>query len=163
MRPPKVQLPTLSAGQWITAAVIAFIVAAIFADVITSRREINSGEGPPKAQLSGKLPMRPLTVGRRTTFDFTLDDTAGGAMEPACVGGNLTPEFKVLRVTILRSPASSWSDNRSCGDILETNSTVPVVITVVPLHPGTYGVRLLPHEKARRVGSGTTGEVTVRS
>ncbi len=154
--------PRLTTGQWITAAVIAFIVVAVFSDVGNSLRQISSGEGPPHAQLNGSFPSAPLTVGRRAGFAFALDDTSGGAMDPACVGGNLSPEFEVLKVTMLGTPAGSWRHNRACGDILETNSTVPVVITVVPLHPGTFSLHLLPQEHARRVGSGTKGEVTVR-
>jgi len=44
---------------------------------------------------------------------------------------------------------------------LEPGSEVPVVIMVVPLHPGDYGVKLQPQEDSKRVGSGTSGTVTV--
>jgi hypothetical protein len=157
----KLQFPRLSTGQWITAAVILFIVVAVFSDVITSMKEVSSGEGAPQAQLNGKLPTGGLTVGARASFILALDDTAGGAMDPACVGGNLAPEFKVLRVTFLGSPGTMWRNGRSCGGILESGSEVPVVITVVPLHPGNYGVDLLPQEGAKRVGSGTSSTVAV--
>jgi hypothetical protein len=157
----KFELPRLTAGQWITAAVIIFIVVAVFSDVLNSLKQAGPLEGPPQAQLNGQLPSSPLSVGKRTTFDFGLDDTAGGAMDPACVGANLTPEFKVLKVTFLGSPGSSWRHNRSCGEILEPNSTVPVEITLVPLHAGTYALRLQPQVNAKRVGTGTKGEVTV--
>lgn len=163
MTRPKLQFPRLSVGQWITAGVITFIAVAAFSDVGISLHQISAGEGAPQAQLNGSFPSAVLQVGHRSTFAFALDDTAGGALDPACVGGNLSPEFKVLKVTMLGTPASSWRDNRSCGDILETNSTVPVVITVVPLHPGTYIVHVLPQVHAKRVGSGTKGEVRVRS
>jgi hypothetical protein len=141
--------------------VILFIVVAVFSDVITSMKEVSSGEGTPQAQLNGKLPTGGLKVGVRTAFVFALDDTAGGAMDPACVGGNLAPEFQVLRVTFLGSPGSVWRDGRSCGGILETNSEVPVVITVIPLHPGDYSVNLVPQEGSKRVGSGTSATVSV--
>lgn len=142
---------------------ILFIVVAVFSDVLTSLKQAGPGQGPPQAQLNGQLPSSPLSVGQRTTFEFGLDDTAGGAMDPACVGGNLTPEFKVLKVTFLGSPGSSWRHDRSCGQILEPNSTVPVEITLVPLHPGTFGLQLQPQENAKRVGAGTKGNVTVRA
>jgi hypothetical protein len=158
---PKFQLPRLSTGQWITAAVILFIVVAVFFDVITSLKEVSSGEGTPQAELNGKLPTGGLKVGDRASFIFALDATAGGAMDPACVGGNLSPEFKVLRVTFLGSPGSGWRNGRSCGGILETGSEVPVVITVIPLHPGDYSVKLVPQEDAKRVGSGTSATVSV--
>ena len=157
----KLRFPRLSTGQWITAAVILFIVVAVFSDVITSMKEVSSGEGAPQAQLNGKLPTGGLKVGARASFILALDDTAGGAMDPACVGGNLVPEFRVLRVTFLGSPGSTWRNGRSCGGILETGSEVPVVITVVPRHPGDYGVSLLPQEGPKRAGSGTGGRVTV--
>jgi hypothetical protein len=157
----KLRFPRLSTGQWITAAVIIFIVVAVFSDVITSMKEVSSGEGAPQAQLNGKLPAGGLKVGARASFILALDDTAGGAMDPACVGGNLAPEFRVLRVTFLGSPGTRWRNGRSCGGILESGSEVPVVITVVPLHPGNYGVNLRPQEGSKRVGSGTASTVTV--
>ncbi|HUY24272.1 MAG TPA: hypothetical protein VMV09_03065 [Candidatus Saccharimonadales bacterium] len=157
----KLWFSRLSTGQWITAAVILFIVVAVFFDVITSMKEISSGEGAPQAQLNGNLPTGGLKVGARASFVLALDDSAGGAMDPACVGGNLAPEFKVLRVTFLGTPGSTWRNGRSCGGILETGSEVPVVIMVVPLHPGNYGVSLHPQEGSKRVGSGTGGTVTV--
>lgn len=141
---------------------IVFIVVAVFSDVITSLKEVSSGEGAPRAQLNGALPTGSLQVGHRNAFTFALDDTAGGAMDPACVGGNLAGEFKVVRVTFLGTPGSEWRDGRSCGEILETNAVVPVVITVIPLHPGTYSVKMVPQENGKRVGSGTSGKVTVR-
>jgi len=149
MRPPKPRLLRLSAGRWLIAAAITLIVLAVLAGVLASLKQTNTGEGPRQARLQGSLPLRPLTVGRPATFHLTLDDKGGTALDPACVGGDLTPEFTVLQVTILDSPASSWSHDRSCGDILEGNSKVKVVITVMPLHPGTYTVRLLPQERAR--------------
>lgn len=158
---PKFQIPRLSTGQWITVAVVLFIVVAVFSDVITSMKEVSSGQGVPQAQLNGKLATGGLRVGARASFVFALDDTAGGAMDPACVGGNLVPEFKVVRVTFLGSPGGAWRDGRSCGGILEPGSVVPVVITVIPLHPGNYVVKLLPEEGSKRVGSGTGGTVSV--
>ncbi len=154
------RLPQLSSGQWITVGVIAFIVVAIFFDVANGLRQLHS-DGPPQAQLNGTLPHQPLVVGRETSFQLALDDTAGGAMNPACVGGNLTPEFKVVKVTFLGSRGSSWAHARSCGAILETNSTVPVVISVVPRSPGTYSLSLRPQQGSKRVGSGTKGVVRI--
>ncbi|HEY6537882.1 MAG TPA: hypothetical protein VI138_02440 [Candidatus Dormibacteraeota bacterium] len=156
LRPPR-----LSTGQWITLGVIAFIVVAVFSDVGISLREVSSGEGPPQAQLNGRLPTSPLRVGQRSALTLALDDTAGGALDPACVAGNLTPEFQVVRVTFLGTEGGHWRDDRSCGGILEANAEVPVVLTVIPLHPGTYTVRLLPESGAKRAGTGTTGEVKV--
>lgn len=142
---------------------ILFIVVAVFADVITSLKEVSSGEGPPQAQLNGTISSTSLRVGQRSAFTLALDDTAGGAMDPACVAGNLSPEFKVLRVTFLGTAGGKWVDGRSCGGILEANAVVPVVITVIPLHPGTYSLKLVPQAGRKQVGSGTSGEVTVSS
>lgn len=142
---------------------IIFIVVAVFSDVITSLEQVRSGEGSPHAQLNGTLPAVRLRIGVKTAFDFALDDTAGGAIDPACVGGNLAPEFKVVQVTFLGTPGSPWRGGRSCGQILESGSVVPVVITVIPLHPGTYTVTVLPQEGRRRIGSGTTGTIRVSS
>ncbi|MGH7665691.1 MAG: hypothetical protein ACREN1_00010 [Candidatus Dormibacteria bacterium] len=64
-------------------------------------------------------------------------------MIPACVGGKLTPEFKVLKVTVLGTAGRKWRDGRSCRGILEANAVVPVVISEVPLRPGTYSLGLL--------------------
>lgn len=161
MGSPRLQVPRLTTGQWITAAVILFIVVAVFSDVITSLEQVRSGQGPPQAQLNGSLPSGRLRVGVQATFDFALDDTAGGAIDPACVGGNLAGEFRIVGVTFLGTPGSSWRDGRSCGQILETGSVVPVVITVIPLHPGTYTISVVPQEGPRRVGSGTRGTVRV--
>ncbi|MGH7643875.1 MAG: hypothetical protein ACRENX_12855 [Candidatus Dormibacteria bacterium] len=157
------QLPRLSTGQWITFGVILFIVVAVFADVITSLKEVSSGEGPPQAQLNGKLSTSALEVGHRGNLTLALDDTAGGAMDPACVYGNLSPEFKVLKVTFLGTAGGQWQHNRSCGGILEAGAAVPVVITLIPLHRGTYTVKLVPTAGGRKAGTGTTGLVTVRS
>jgi len=143
--------------------VIVFIVVAVFFDVITSLKEVSSGQGPPQAQLNGKLPTGALQVGHRSSFTFALDDTAGGAMDPACLGGNLTPEFQVVRITFLGTAGGPWRDDRSCGGILEAGAVVPVVITVIPLHPGTYRLRLVPQVGGKPAGSGTSGEVTVRA
>ena len=140
---------------------ILFIVVAVFSDVITSLKQVSSGEGPPQAQLNGKLPTSGLQVGHKNALTFALDDTAGGAMDPACVAGNLSPEFQVVRVTFLGTAGGKWQDNRSCGGILEANAVVPVVITVIPLHPGTYSLRLVPQAGRKKAGSGTSGEVTV--
>ncbi len=161
--PDQLHLPRLSTGKWITFGVILFIVVAVFADVITSLKEVSSGEGAPQAELNGTLPTSGLQVGQRGSFTFALDDTAGGAMDPACVGGNLTPEFKVLRVTFLGTSGGKWADNQSCGGILEAGAVVPVVITVIPLHPGVYSLKLIPQAGRKRAGSGTSGEVTVSS
>ncbi len=155
-------VPRLTTGQWLVTVVVAFIVAATFSDVISSLGKVAS-QGPPQAELNGRLPSGPLTVGSRATLTLALDDTQGSALDPACVGGNLVPEFRVVSVTFLGSAGSRWHSGRSCGAILETGSTVPVLITVVPLHPGTYGVRLWPQQGRRRAGSGTQGEVTVRA
>jgi len=38
---------------------------------------------------------------------------------------------------------------------------VPVVITVVPRFPGRYAIHLVPAVRHRRVGSGTSGLVTI--
>jgi hypothetical protein len=161
--PPKFRLPRLSTGQWITFGVIVFIVVAVFSDVITSLKEVSSGQGPPQAQLNGKLPGTSLQVGHRNALTFALDDTAGGALDPACVAGNLTPEFKVVKVTFLGTAGGIWKDDRSCGGILEANAVVPVVITVIPLKAGIYHLDLIPKSGSRRAGSGTSGDVTVRS
>jgi len=161
--PPKFQLPRLSTGQWITLGVIAFIVVAVFSDVITSLKEVSSGEGAPQAQLNGKLPTTPLQVGHRNALTFALDDTGGGTMDPACVAGNLTPEFRVVKVTFLGTTGSVWQNDRSCGGILEANAVVPVVITVVPIKPGTYHLDLIPKSGSKKAGSGTSGDVTVTS
>ncbi|MGH7693003.1 MAG: hypothetical protein ACREOA_09870 [Candidatus Dormibacteria bacterium] len=163
MNPARLQFPRLTPGKWITLAVIAFILVASAFDTINSLKQASSGEGPPQAQLNGKLPSGDFRVGHRSTLTFALDDTAGGAMSPACVGGNLTSEFKVLRVTFLGSAGSEWRHGRSCGGTLETNSVVPVVIIVLPLHPGSYTLRLRPQVKGKRAGSGTEGQVTVIS
>jgi hypothetical protein len=141
--------------------VILFIAVAVFADVLTSLKEVSSGEGPPQAQLNGKLPTSDLRVGQRNSLTFALDDSAGGAMDPACVSGNLSPEFKVVRVTFLGTAGSKWQGDRSCGGILEAGAEVPVVITIIPLHPGTYSLKLVPQAGHKRAGSGTSGRVTV--
>ncbi|MGB9482885.1 MAG: hypothetical protein WCB86_03205, partial [Candidatus Dormiibacterota bacterium] len=161
MTPPRFQLPRLTTGQWITLGVILFIAVAVFSDVLISLKEVSSGEGPPQAQLNGKLPTSALRVGQRNAFTFALDDTAGGAMDPACVAGNLSPEFKVVRVTFLGTAGGHWLDNRSCGGILEANAVVPVVITVIPLHPGSFSLKLVPQAGTKRAGSGTSGVVKV--
>ncbi|MGA9920591.1 MAG: hypothetical protein WBR23_04955 [Candidatus Dormiibacterota bacterium] len=161
MTPPRFQLPRLTTGQWITLGVILFIAVAVFSDVLISLKEVSSGEGPPQAQLNGKLPTSALRVGQRNAFTFALDDTAGGAMDPACVAGNLTPEFKVVRVTFLGTAGGHWLDNRSCGGILEANAVVPVVITVIPLHPGSFRLKLVPKAGTKRAGSGSSGVVKV--
>ncbi|MGH7639768.1 MAG: hypothetical protein ACREOL_02490 [Candidatus Dormibacteria bacterium] len=161
MDPSRFRLPRLSAGRWLTLAVIAFIVIAVFFDTITSLKEVRSGDGPPQAQLNGVMPQAKLVVGQASTLTFALDDISGGAMSPACVGGNLTPEFRVLKVTFLGTAAGRWADNRSCAGIVETNATVPVVITVVPLRAGTYTVKLYPQVGRKRTGRGTSGEIAV--
>ncbi|MGH7667581.1 MAG: hypothetical protein ACREN1_09800 [Candidatus Dormibacteria bacterium] len=163
MNPARLQFPRLTPGKWITLAVIAFILIASVFDTINSLKQATTGEGPPQAQLNGKLPRGDFRVGQRGTLTFALDATSGGAMSPACVGGNLTPEFKVLRVTFLGTAGSEWRHGRSCGGTLETNSVVPVVITLVPLHPGSYTLRLQPQVNGKRAGSGTEGQVTVVS
>jgi len=142
--------------------VVIFIVVAVFSDVITSLHQVSSGMGPPQAQLNGKLPTAALRVGQRSAFTFALDDRAGGALDPACVGGNLTPAFRVVKVTFLGIPASHWRDGQSCGEILEANAVVPVVITVIPLFAGSYSLTLVPQSGRKRAGPGTSGEVTVR-
>lgn len=141
---------------------ILFIVVAVFFDVITSLKEVSSGEGPAQAQLNGKLPDTPLQVGHRNAFTFALDDTAGGAMNPACVAGNLSPAFKVVRVTFLGTAGGRWQNDRSCGGILEANAVVPVVITVIPEKAGVFHLSFLPKSGSKRAGSGTSGSVTVK-
>ncbi len=142
---------------------IAFLAISAFVDVATSLGSIGKNSGPPKAQLGGALGSYQMTAGREQRLALGLFLAAGSAMSPACIGGNLTPEFRVVKVTFLGSPGSRWHDGESCGGILETNSTIPIVISVIPLHAGDYTVRLEPKVKSRRVGNVVTGHVLVRS
>jgi hypothetical protein len=134
-----------------------------FVDVVTSLGSIDKNSGPPKAQLGGAVGSYTMTVGKQQRLAFGLYLASGSAMSPACVGANLTPEFRVVKVTFLGSKGSSWHDDESCGGILETNSTIPVVISVVPLHPGDYTLHFEPKVRQRRVGDIVTGRVLVRS
>ncbi|MGA9776015.1 MAG: hypothetical protein WBU92_08875 [Candidatus Dormiibacterota bacterium] len=152
----------MSAGRLLVVAVIAFLSVSAVADVVTSIGTVGKSGGPPKAQLDGSLGSSVLTVGRPARLTFGLFLASGGAMDPACIGANLTPEFKVVQVTFLNAPGSSWAGNESCGQILETNSTIPIVITVVPLHPGDFTIAALPKVRDRTVGSGPSGQVSVR-
>ncbi|HUY96459.1 MAG TPA: hypothetical protein VMW47_02375 [Verrucomicrobiae bacterium] len=155
---------SVSAGQWALIAVVALVLVAVVGDVLTSLpKSLSAGRGAPRAQLNGRLPVAPLRVGQPATFDLALVVTAGGAMSPACVAGNLTPAFRVVRVTVFASASRPWRDGESCAGILEAQATAPVVITVVPRFPGRYAVHLYPAVGQRRVGSGTGGTVTIRS
>jgi len=69
--------------------VIVFIVVAVFSDVITSMKEVSSGEGTPQAQLNGKLPTRGLKVGARGSFTFGAPEAAGTTADHA--GGSWSP------------------------------------------------------------------------
>lgn len=156
-------MPRVSAGRLLVVAVIAFLSISAVVDVVTSLGSIQGPGGPPKAQLDGRFGATQLTVGHRAQLSFGLFLATGSAMDPACIGANLTPEFKVLRVTFLGSPGTAWKHNESCGQILETNSTIPIVITVVPIHPGDYTLEALPKVNQRTVGSGPRGTVLVRA
>lgn len=143
--------------------VIAFLAISAFVDVVTSLGSINKSSGPPKAQLGGAVGGYSMIVGREERLAFGLYLASGSAMSPACIGANLTPEFRVVKVTFLGSRGSSWRHDESCGGILETNSTIPVVISVVPLHAGDYTLHFEPKVLARRVGDVVTGQVLVRA
>ncbi len=157
------KLPRPTVGQWVLLAVAVLVVVAVFADVLTTLpKTLVSGTGPPAAQLNGRLPGQPLVVGRPATIVLALVVTGGGTMSPACVAGNLTPLFEVVRTTMLGTSAGRWRDGESCAGILEPQATAPVVITVIPRYAGRYTLRLYPTVKGRRVGSGTTGVVVVR-
>ncbi len=146
----------------LVVAVIAFLSVSAVVDVLTSIGSVGGSAGPPRAQLDGNLNLSGLRVGRPARLTFGLFLASGGAMDPACVGANLSPEFQVVRVTFLNSPGSRWADNESCGQILETNSTIPVVITVVPRYPGDFSIAARPKVHSRNVGPGPRGTVSVR-
>ncbi|MGH7758897.1 MAG: hypothetical protein ACREN7_06275 [Candidatus Dormibacteria bacterium] len=154
-------IPRLTPAQWLIGAVVLFIIVATFFEVISSLGKV-SPQGAPQAELNGRLPTAPLQMNRLARFTLALDASSGSALDPACVGGNLRPEFEVVSVTFLGTPGSRWKAGRSCGEILETGSTVPIVVTVIPLHPGDYTVKLWPQSGSRRAGSGTEGEISVR-
>lgn len=143
--------------------VIAFLTLSAFVDVLTSFGSLGKNAGPPKAQLGGVLGGVQMTVGQESHLTFSLYLASGAAMSPACIGANLTPEFKVVKVTFLGSHGTPWKDGESCGGILETNSTIPVVISVVPLHPGNYGLEVAPKVLKRTVGDRVQGDILVRS
>ncbi len=155
-------LRSLRPGQWALLVVVGLLVAAIFADVATSLDGAVHHGGAAGASLDGRYPTAPLRVGRPAVLVFALTDTGQTTLSPACVTGNLTPAFRVLRVTFLGTPASPWHSGRSCAGILEPNATVPVQLTVVPRFPGRYTVRLRPAAGSRALGSGSRGTVLVR-
>lgn len=144
-------------------AVIAFLSISAVVDVVSSLGSIQGNGGTPKAQLDGQFAAGRFTVGHQIELTFGLYLASGGAMDPACIAANLTPEFQVLRVTFLGSPGSPWKNNESCGQILESHSTIPIVITAIPLHAGDYSLKALPKVKQRTVGSGPHGTVLVRA
>lgn len=154
--------PRMSAGRLLVVAVIAFLSISAVIDVVTSLGSVGRSSGPPKAQMGGQIAGQAMAVGRASRLTLSLFLASGSAMDPACVGANLSPEFRVVRVTFLGTSGTRWSDNESCGQVLETNSTIPIVITVVPLHPGDFTVHAVPKVHRRRVGTGPTGEVLVR-
>ncbi|MHB8394977.1 MAG: hypothetical protein ACYDC5_10835 [Candidatus Dormibacteria bacterium] len=156
-------LPRLSAGQLLAVAVIAFLALSAFVDVVTSFGSIGKNSGAPRAQLGGVLGGVQMTVGQESHLAFGLYVASGSAMSPACIGANLTPEFRVVKVTFLGSEGTRWKDGESCGGILETNSTIPVVISVVPLHPGDYGLEVEPKVLKRTVGDVVRADILVRS
>ena len=153
----------MSAGMMLVVGVIAFLSVSAVVDVLTSIGSVGGSAGPPRAQLDGNLNLKGLTVGRPARLAFGLYLASGSAMDPACVGANLSPEFHVVRVTFLNSPGSRWSGNESCGQILETNSTIPVVITVIPRYPGNFTIAARPKVRSRDVGTGPKGTVSVGS
>lgn len=159
----RVREPRMSAGMLLVVAVIAFLSISAVVDVLTSIGSVGKSAGPPRAQLDGNLNLSGLRVGRPARITFGLYLASGGAMDPACVGADLSPEFKVVRVTFLNSPGSPWADNESCGQILETNSTIPVVITVIPRYPGDFSISARPKVRSRTVGTGPQGRVSVSS
>ncbi|MHB1527171.1 MAG: hypothetical protein ACYCZN_13005 [Candidatus Dormibacteria bacterium] len=156
-------LPRLSAGQLLAVGAIAFLAVSAFVDVLTSIGQVSASPGPPKAQLGGQVDGLRMTVGREARLTFDLFLGSGHAMSPACVGANLTPEFKVVKVTFLGTPGGRWRADESCGGILETGSTIPIVIYVIPQHPGDYRIRVQPKVNTATVGVGTSGTVSVGS
>jgi hypothetical protein len=152
----------MSAGMMLVVAVIAFLSVSAVVDVLTSIGSVGGSGGPSRAQLDGNLNLTGLRVGHPARLTFGLYLASGSAMDPACVGANLSPEFQVVRVTFLNSPGSRWSGDESCGQILETNSTIPVVITVIPRYPGNFSIAARPKVRSRDVGPGPRGTVSVR-
>ena len=155
-------LRALRPGHWVLVGFLVLMVAAVFADVATSLPGAVAGGHGAGASLDGRYPTAPLRVGRPTLLVFALTDTGGTTLTPACVAGNLSPAFRVLRVTFLGTPASTWRDGRSCAGILEPHSTVPVQLTVVPRFPGRFTVVLRPAAGRRPVGPGNRGTLLVR-
>ena len=156
-------MPRLSAGQLLAVGVIAFLAVSAVVDVLTSIGKVGTSSGPPKAQLGGKVDGLRMTVGRESRLTFDLFLGSGDAMSPTCIGANLTPEFKVVKVTFLGSPGGRWQDDESCGGILETGSTIPIVIYVIPQYPGDYSIRVRPKVHSETVGVGTGGTISVSS
>jgi hypothetical protein len=138
------------------------LAISAFVDVITSAGSLGKSSGPPKAQMGGAIGGAVMHVGKESRLAFGLYLAAGGAMSPTCIGGNLTPEFRVVKVTFLGAPGSAWRDDESCGGILESNSTIPIVIYLVPLHPGDFTVSVEPKVLKKRVGDVVSGLVSVR-
>ncbi|HUY60695.1 MAG TPA: hypothetical protein VMW49_02360 [Candidatus Dormibacteraeota bacterium] len=154
--------PALRPGQWALLGFVVLVVAAVFADVAASLPGAVHRGGPASASLDGRYPAAPLRVGQSAVLVFALTDTGGTTLSPACVTGNLTPAFRVLRVTFLGTAASPWRGGRSCAGILEPHSTVPVQLTVVPRFPGRYAVVLRPAAGSRVIGVGNRGTLVVR-
>ena len=156
-------MPKLSAGQFIVIGVFLFLAVSAVVDVVTSIGNVDHSSSHVTAQLGGAIGSFGMVVGHQSKLVLNLNLSSGTEMSPACVGGNLSPEFRVTKVTYLGSPGTAWKDNESCGGILETSSTVPVVISVVPLHAGDFDVRLVPKVRLRTVGSALKGDIRVSS
>jgi hypothetical protein len=156
-------MPRVSAGRLLAVAVIAFLAISAVIDVATSIGKVGASSGPPKAQLGGQVDGITMRVGRESRLTFDLYLGSGDAMSPACIGANLTPAFRVVKVTFLGSPGGGWRHDESCGGILETGSTIPIVIYVVPRYPGDYSIRVRPKVLAKTVGVGTGGTISVSS
>lgn len=154
-------VPRLSAGQLLAVGVIAFLAISAFVDVAASIGKVGANSGPPQGQMGGRVDGLKMSVGQEARLTFDLFLGSGGAMSPACIGANLTPEFKVVKVTFLGSPGGQWRNDESCGGILETGSTIPIVIYVVPQYPGDYSIRVRPKVRALTVGVGTGGTISV--
>lgn len=142
---------------------ILFLGGSAVFEVLTTIGSVGRSSSPVNAQLGGPIGSFPMVVGRESQVTLSLYLASGTQMSPACVGGNLSPEFKVTQVTFLGSPGSAWTHNESCGGILETNSTVPVVISLVPLHAGDFSIHVAPKVRRKTVGSARNGEIRVNS
>jgi len=143
--------------------VILFLGGSAVFEVLTTIGSVGHSSSPLNAQLGGPIGTFPMVVGRESKLTLNLYLASGTEMAPACVGGNLSPEFRVTQVTFLGSPGSAWKHNESCGGILETNSTVPVVISVVPLHAGDFTVHIAPKVRLKTVGSARKGDIRVNA